>query len=536
MVESVPTRKWLVIAENEYRIRTSKIRKIRPYFPFLVVGLLGVYVAFIAPALVSVFIDDFLLLLLSEGAVATIEIILFVIFIYFIMLPIMDTLREEQTAQLEIFLAAPVRSSDVLLGEFLGETPYYAIFVTVIIGFFTSIMAPLGLSVVQTATVIMIFVFTFLSALWIGTVIAAILRTKLGKTARGRDIGRGLAMLIALPMVALVYAIIYSDLLSVLSNPRASGIIKSVLGLLPSSWGAEIIAGFVNSQGNTSVDIFQTSIRFAGLVLFFVSAVWLGSKIANRAYSLEPTTFSSSKAKLDGPFYRAVKGLGGGGAFGTLLVSLFKDYGRRLENLSNIIYIAGVLVLINILIIPSVSSESNGPPIVWVMSQFTLPFLAVMVAAGVSIQGKDNIFVFKKSPSGVSRLVRTKLVQSWLVVIPIAMTIAALTAILNPQPVVDWLTNTGLLLSIVAANVAFVIGLFLLNPAYSPKSVKLWLNLMITVLVSIGVFVASLSALTLGGPGSFGRMLLVQLLQVALSWMLGIVLLVLGKRKLNRIE
>jgi hypothetical protein len=525
-----------VIARNEYRIRTSRIRKIRPYFPFLVVGLLAVYVAFIAPALVSFFIDDFLLLLLSEGAVATVQIILFMIFVYFIMLPIMDTLREEQTGQLEIFLAAPIRPSDVLLGEFLGETPYYAIFITAITGFFTSIMAPLGLNAIQTATVIMIFVITFLSALWIGTVIAAVLRTRLGKTARGRDIGRALAMLIALPMVALVYAIIYGDLLGVLSSPGTSGILKSVLGLLPSSWGAEIIAGFVNSQGNVGADVFQAGIRFGGLVLFFVLAVWLGSKAANRAYSLEPTTFTTAKVKPDGAFYRAIKGLGGGGAFGTLLVSLFKDYGRRLENLSNIIYIAGILVLINIFILPNVSPESNGPTVGWIMSQFTLPFLAVIVAAGVSVQGKDNIFIFKKSPAGVAGLVKAKLVQSWLVVIPITLMITALSAVLNPQPVISWLTNVGLLTLIIAANVAFVIGLFLLNPAYSPKSVKLWLNLMITVFVSFGLFVASLSALTAGRPDSFGGMSHIQLLQVVLNWMLGIVFLVLGKRKLNRME
>jgi hypothetical protein len=532
----LPVRKWLVIARNEYRIRTSKIRKIRPYFPFLVVGVLAVYVGLIAPALVSFFIDDFLLLLLSEGAVATVQIILFMIFIYFIMLPIMDTLREEQTGQLEIFLAAPVKPSDVLLGEFLGETPYYAIFVTVITGFFTSLMAPLGLSAIQIATVVMIFVLTFLSALWIGTVVAAVLRTRLGKTARGRDVGRGLAMLIALPMVALVYAMIYGDLLSLLTRPQAGGIGRIALELLPSSWGAEIIAAFASGQSNVGADVFQIGIRFGGLVLFFVLAVWLGSKVANRAYNLEPTTFTSSKAKPDGTFYRAIKGLGGGKSFGTLLVSLFKDYGRRLENLSNIIYIGGILVLINIFIIPNISTESNGPPIAWVMSQFTLPFLAVMVAAGVSVQGKNTIFIFKKSPSGVARLVETKLVQSWLVVIPITVAITALTAVLNPQPVISWLTSAGLLTLIVAANVAFVIGLFLLNPAYSPKSVKLWLNLMITIFASIGLFVASLSALTIVSPGASGGMLDIQLLQVALNWVLGIVFLVLGKKKLNRME
>ena len=66
----MPVPKWLVVARNEYRIATSKIRRIRPYLPYLVIGLLAVYVAFIAPAIVSLFINDFLALILSQVAVA----------------------------------------------------------------------------------------------------------------------------------------------------------------------------------------------------------------------------------------------------------------------------------------------------------------------------------------------------------------------------------------------------------------------------------------------------------------------------------
>ena len=61
----MPVPKWLVVARNEYRIHTSRIRKMRPYFPYLVMGLLAVYVAFIAPAVVGLFIDDFLAFFLS---------------------------------------------------------------------------------------------------------------------------------------------------------------------------------------------------------------------------------------------------------------------------------------------------------------------------------------------------------------------------------------------------------------------------------------------------------------------------------------
>ena len=186
----MPIPKWLMIARNEYRIITSRIRKIRPYFPYFVMGLLAVYVAFIAPAFINLFIDDFLAFILSQAAIAMMQIIQFTIFIYFLIIPISDTLRQEQTGELEIFLAAPIKPGDVLLGKFLGNMPFYTIFVTVITGAFTALLNALGLNMIQISIIIIIFIVTFLSALWIGTVIAALLRTKLGKTARGRDIGR----------------------------------------------------------------------------------------------------------------------------------------------------------------------------------------------------------------------------------------------------------------------------------------------------------------------------------------------------------
>ena len=463
----MPVPKWLLVARNEYRIRINRIRKIRPYFPYLVIGLLAVYVAFVAPSFVSLFIGDFFSLFPPQAAiamvVAMVQIILFMIFFYFVMLPITYTLKEVQTSQLEIFLAAPIKPSDVLLGEFLGVMPFYAIVVTVIAGFFTAVLHPLGLDLVQIAIIIIIFVVTFFSALWIGTVIAAILRTKLGKTARGKDIGKALALVIALPMIAIMYAIMGGGLPEALADPGTSGLVRDILGLLPSSWGAEVIVGFASNPGNIGAVGFETLTRFGGLVAFFVAVLWLGAKAANRAYSLEITTFTASGAKPDGAFYKTVKHLGGGGSFGTLLVSIFKDYSRRLENLSKIAYMVGLLVLVTIFF-----GWSDDPEGALLLPQFILPLLVAFVVGEVTLRGKEALFIYKKTPSGVGRLVKARLLHGWLVVVPIAAAITAVSTILSPQTTfISFLTTTGLVMLTIPANVAFVLGLSLLNPAFS---------------------------------------------------------------------
>ena len=521
----MPAPKWFVVARNEYRIRINSIRKIRPYFPYLVIGLLAVYVAFIAPRIVSLFIDDFLAFFLSQVAVAMVPVIMFMIFFYFIILPITYALKEVQTSQLEVFLAAPVRPSDVLLGEFLGVMPFYAIVVTGIAGFFTAVLNPLGLDLVQIAIVIIIFVVTFFSALWIGTVIAAILRTRLGKTARGKDVGRALALVIALPMIAIMYAIMGGGLIQALAEPGTNSMVRAILGFLPSSWGAEVIFGFVNNPGNISAVGFETLTRFGGLIAFFLAVLWLGAKVANRAYNLETITFVASTAKPDGIFYKTVKYLGGSESFGTLLASIFKDYGRRLENLSKIFYIVSLLFLVNILIVGS------DPEAALMIPLFILPLLAAFVVGEVTLRGKEALFIVKKTPSGVGRFVKARLLHGWLVVVPITAAITTVSTILSYQTVFALLAVTALAILFVSAIVAFVLGLSLLNPAFSEKSGNYVTNLMITMFaIPNGLFLIPLIV--------FDLPLLQTLCYVTipLSWLVGIVVLYLGKRKLSRIE
>jgi len=522
----VPVPKWFVVARNEYRIHMSRIQKIRPYFPYLVIGLLAVYVVFIAPSVVGLFLDDFLAFFLSQAAVAMVEIILFMIFFYFIILPITYTLKEAQTEQVEIFLAAPIKPSDVLLGEFLGAMPFYAIVVTMIAGLFTAILTPLGLDMVQTTMIVFIFILTFFSALWIGTVLAALLRTKLGRTARGKDIGRALALVIALPMIGIMYAIMGGGLLEALANPETSGLARSVLGMLPSSWGAEVVFGFASNPGNIGAVGFETLSRFGGLVAFFVAVLWLGAKAANRAYSLETITFITSKVKPDGAFYKAVKSLGGGKSFGALLVSVFKDYSRRLENLSKIFYMVGILVMISIFF--GGPKDFEGALL---MPQLVLPLLAAFVVGEVTLRGRENLFIYRKTPSGVERLVKARLLHGWLVVLPIGAVVTVISTMLGSQTTfISFLAITGLIMLSLAANVAFVLGLSLLNPAFSDKSGNYVLNLMIVMYGWIALFLIPLIVLDLG------LLYTLCFVTIPLSWLAGIVILFLGKRKLMRSE
>lgn len=521
---------------------TSGIRQIRRYFPYLVIALLAIYVLFLAPAVAGFFIDDFLAFIISVAAVPLIQIILFMFFFYLVIFPISDTLREVKTGQIEIFLAAPVRPSDVLLGGFFGRMPFYAIVIVVVTGTLTALLRPLGLGVAQDIVMIIVFVVTFLSAFWIGTVIAAILRTRLGRTARGKDIGRALSIVIALPMIGVMYAIIGGGLIEALVNPQTSGTVRTVLSFLPSSWGAEIFVAFASSPGNIAAVGFETTTRLGGLIVFFAAALWLGTKVANRAYSLESMTFTASRAKPDGLFYNTVRQVGGGGSFGTLLVTSFKDYGRRLENLSYLFYVVILVVLLTVFLSDPFSSPTQ--PLI-MMSEFAIPMLTAFAVGTVS-RGKDTLFLYKKTPNGLSRFVRAKLLQNWLVTTPIAAAVTGALTFLAPE-----VTPISLLAVVVAGSlramgmVILLLGFALLIPVFAEESrermfgvvINFMLILFVTIALDFGFSRFGLNFRTIVPYlDPVTATLSNNLAVTAIIACSGALLLYLGKRKINKIE
>ncbi len=190
----------------------------------------------------------------------------------------------------------------------------------------------------------------------------------------------------------------------------------------------------------------------------------------------------------------------------------------------------GLLAIMNIFLIKPDDPEGG-----LLIPQFVLPLLAAFVVGEVTLRGKEALFIYKKTPSGVGRLVKARLLHGWLVVVPIAGAITAVTTILMPQTTfIALLTNTGLVMLTVAATVAFVLGLSLLNPAFSDKSGNYVLNLMI-VMQGWGVL-SLISLIVFGQVFDLGLYDTLFYVTVPLSWLVGIVFLYLGKRRLGRIE
>jgi hypothetical protein len=534
----LPSPKWLVIAKNEYRVSTSRIRKLRPVLPILFVVSIAAYIFIVAPMIVDHYVGNAAALILSQVAVSQVRVILTTLFLFSIMIPIQTSLRQEPMGKLEIYLSAPLGAGDVLLGEFLGQLPIYSILVSILAGLLAAIMGSMGVGAGQQAIVVVVFMITIFSGLWTGNVIAAVVKTRLGRTAKGRDIGKALAMAIALPLVALYYAMAYGGLLTAVADPDAGVLLKGLLALFPSSWGGDVILLIARNPGGLLVDS-RILMGFGGVVAYFVGMLWLGGKIADRAYSLEPTAMTASKVGRDGAFYGAVRVLGGGDSFGALVVSIFKDYARRLENITNVSYIIMVLIMMNIFITPQYEWEPGEPPVPLMMALFLLPIITVMVTGDVTVQGRELLYIYKKAPDAVWRFLKAMVLKSWIIVVPIATGTVLVTSLLQPgATLVGVLANAGLMAIFSTANTVFVTGLFLVNPAFSDKSPKLFLNIFIALFGGIALFAASLYVSTMGFrlPDPVMGMTGVSFFHSVLNLLLGYAALLVGRRRLLAME
>lgn len=516
-------REWVPIARARYLVATSAVRSWRRYLLLLCYGFVAVFVGYLVPTMVASVTDEITAFLLSAVAVASLQLFLFMFFFYLLLFPVSRTLQEEQSGEQELLLKAPVRPGAVLLGNFMGMLPFYALVIVALSGLLAALLQPLGVDLLQTAIILIVSVAVLLSGLWIGIVLAAVLKTRLSKTARGRDIGKALAFIIALPLIAVMYAAMGGALGGALADPNTDSAVRTVMAVFPSSWGADLLVAFARHPGDIGAVWVQTVVELGAVLAFFAGSLWVGARIANRAYRLDTGSFSSPRVKPEGAFYRRLRALVRGRSFGTIVVSVFKDYGRRLQNLSKVAYVAGIMLLLNFFLV-----EDSDPFAAFLMLAMILPFGAAFVMGEVTARGKETLFVYRKAPSGESRLVAARLLHGWTVMLPLAAAVAAVAMVVaGSGSIPTVLAFVGLLVLLSAGQVVFALGLFLIAPVFTDKPAELMVNAMVLMMTTMGLIFGSLFA--------FGDAF-APFVVVGVTWALGAVALSLGRRHLSLIE
>ena len=151
--------------------------------------------------------------------------------------------------------------------------------------------------------------------------------------------------------------------------------------------------------------------------------------------------------------------------------------------------------------------------------------MALFLCSETTIRGKEALFIYRKTPGGIARLMKAKLLQAWLFVIPVMVVIWGYSAWrFNLAFSVPFLMEMGNALLIAMANSMIAMGLSFANPAFNQKSGAYMINFQTIAFMAMGAMII---------PDMFLDM---PWLHMPIAWVMGVVLLLAGYRKLSTME
>ena len=235
-----PSSLWYAIAKNEYRITINSFApSIKRYFLPLVALIVIFYPTVITPIVLDYLFNESDLQTLTTVFTLLYEVMLLNIFLIFLILPISIGVKDIKVGNLELLLSTPMKSSDILVGEFFGRLPFYILGAVLIGGFLTGLFGASGSNAIIVIALTLLVVLNFLIAYWIGTCAGFYLKSLLSKSETMKDLGKALSFILIIPAVFVMYGTM-SLIMNYIRENSLNTTIKDYLMIFPSSWIAFI--------------------------------------------------------------------------------------------------------------------------------------------------------------------------------------------------------------------------------------------------------------------------------------------------------
>ncbi|MFW9896147.1 MAG: hypothetical protein ACFFD7_10120, partial [Candidatus Thorarchaeota archaeon] len=333
---------WMKLAKNEVRIRTSKFRKNRLAFFLILYSFFFFWAFFLCPLIFDQFMPTLagmavLAPFLVPSIAMIIEQLMMIFFIAVMIYPLNNIYRQTEIGFKEILLASPTTAGDIFLGEFLGKMPLLFSYVFVLTPVFVNMLNPIfNLTIVQTLVIYgCIFGLVFLANL-IGTILMSWLEHKIAKSEKARDIAKALLILLSIGMVALIYALQFGFQF-IMEHPE----LKNYLMWYPPLWFSNVILyTFDPTLLNAYVLNIWMSLSLVLLIPLLV--LYISYKKADHFFTLEGGVEKvSSIVEKENEFYKFIRRIISVKWEG-LLITQFKQFFRRKENIMKLIYLGGI--------------------------------------------------------------------------------------------------------------------------------------------------------------------------------------------------
>jgi hypothetical protein len=384
------------------------------------------------------------------------------------------------------------------------------------------------LSVLEQILIYLVLFGVIVMAMWLGTLLASYIESKVRKSEKSRDLGKAMTFVITILTVVLNYALIWI-MIAGFNDPTSP--LYTILQGFPSTWGTIIV---MNIFGFSAIVPVNVGVFIALLIGITAFTLYFGFKAAGRFYSLEPGEIGTERIAREGRLYGVIRRLISGD-FGVQVVSQLKQFSRKLENFSRIGYAVGISAIILVFQMFTPKEEFIALPILLTFATYyPAMMIAGLLGTWVIIGSKDNLWIYKKAPGGVSSYARSVYIVNLIYTIPIAIIFAVIMAVVLGLTLVDVLLAIGFLVLFMLSLMAMAIGIAFIFPTFEERGSKVGLLMMCFMGISIGVWVGA-AFLALGALpflGLFGWPLTCLIFVVPI----GFVLLKIGMKKLDALE
>jgi hypothetical protein len=391
------------------------------------------------------------------------------IWLFLLILPLSNALKEVKIGQWEILLSNNVRSREILVGSFVGRLSVYGLYVLYLAPL---LLAPFAQALeVSPAGQVLMYVTVFVvtvGTIWLSELLVTVIQSRLGASARGKDLANAIAIALGfvaiLPLVGLqLFAPVMSDILGM-----------NVFLMFPFTWGADLVtqmAAVFNGIGLAAGSLdaalgFHWPRNAVFLVGYSLALGILGLLSADRLFTVSAgiRTDCVVTNHKENVVLRGVRRVARN-SFGVLVVTGLKDFGRKAQNLSRL-----ALFMLLAAIVPVFIYFRGGElelTSVNVMMSLMLGFLGAQVFGGTGfLESKDQLWTIQAASQGVRRYMKARAAQSTLLIVPVALLPAIVwTVLLGLVPTqIFFLVSTSFTSCVGGALVGM--GITANNPTY----------------------------------------------------------------------
>ena len=482
------------IAKAEYFAQISRFHRRRTAFIAALAFFGVVWALFITPWLVSMFLDwlgaefEALLMIALPGVMRAVILMLWVMVFVF---PISNALQEIKIGQWEIILSHNVSTRALLFGTFAGKIPTYGLLVLFLAPvLITPFATVFQVSVLGQVLIYGVVFIVTLSTLWFSTVICTAIQAKLGESPRGKDIAKVLSIVVGLVFIIPFYGLMY------FAESFAAIMGLDVFQVLPFTWGADLITWTIihfNGMNLPTVVIntFETILGFNPLLnivllgVFSVGMIGVGFITADRLFRFGIGA-RAGKITTVGPENLFLRGLRRliPGPFGVLVVTSFKDLTRKMQNLAQL-----GLGLAMAVFLPIIQQHlfTNDLPLFLILLVVSLimGIFSGLVFGGIGfLESQDQLWIIKSAPKGVTKFVKARLTEAFILAIPLAILPSVIVSIIAGLGIGELLLVLGNTYVMICGGVLVATGITANNPSYEDtKSSAFTTNKMVSMMI-----------------------------------------------------